>query len=199
MTYSISKQQMVLAFIVLLPVTPNVTISAIATIGAGGVGTAQLQAGAVTSTILANGAVGNAQINADLVQYVKVPMTAAQWLGMYAAPFILIAAPGAGLLTVVHKCVIETTFVSAANAAGGVWGLQYANTVHGAGTAASGTQTAATAFWAASSTTFMPGATESAASATTVNEGVYISNLTQAFTTGDSTYNVHLWYSTVTA
>ena len=70
--------------------------------------------------------------NTNLI-YGKVAMTAAQWNGMYAAPFLLVAAPGANNLIMVHQAALVMTFVSAAYAAGGVVGLQYDSTAHGAG------------------------------------------------------------------
>jgi hypothetical protein len=93
------------------------------------------------------------------------------------------------------------TFVSAAYAAGGVVGIQYDATTHGAGVAASNTEAAAD-FFAAASTAFqfngVSGNTVAISPFTTsVNKGLYLSNLTGAFTTGDGTWVVHLWYSII--
>lgn len=135
----------------------------------------------------------------NIMQYASVAITAAQWNGMYAAPKLLIAAPGANKLIVVHKLDLVMTFVSAAYAAGGVVGGQYDSTVHGAGAAATNTEAAAD-FFAAASTTFqfngVSGNTVAVTPFTTsVNKGLYLSNLTGAFTTGDSTWVAKIWYS----
>ena len=137
-------------------------------------------------------------VNADLLRYARVAMTAAQWNGMYAAPFLLVAAPGANKLIVVERVVEKMTFVAAAYAAGGVVGLQYDNTVHGAGDPATGTEAAAD-FFAAASTAFMQEGNLSTGApfATSVNKGLYISNQTGAFTTGDGTWIVDVWYRIV--
>ena len=138
------------------------------------------------------------QVSTTNLEYVRVAMTAAQWNGMYAAPFLLVAAPGANKLIVVEQVVEKMTFVSAAYAAGGVVGLQYDNTAHLAGDPATGTEAAAD-FFAGASTSFMQSGSLStgAAFTTSVNKGLYISNATGAFTTGDSTWIVDVWYRVV--
>lgn len=134
----------------------------------------------------------------NVLQYASVAITAAQFNGMYAAPFLLIAAPGANNLIVVDRMELVMTFVSAAYAAGGVVAAQYDSTVHGAGVAASNTEAAAD-FFAAASTTFafngVSGNTVGALPfATSVNKGLYLSNATQAFTTGDGTWVAKIHY-----
>jgi hypothetical protein len=136
-----------------------------------------------------------------LLKYTTVAITAAQFNGMYAAPKLLLAAQGANTLIVLHRAALCMTFVSAAYQAGGVVGLQYDATVHGAGVAASGTEAAAD-FFAVASTSFqfngVAGNTVAIAPfSTTVNKGLYLSCLTQDFTTGDSTFVMHLWYSVI--
>jgi hypothetical protein len=129
--------------------------------------------------------------------YTKVAITAAEFNGMYAAPKLLLAAGGANTLIVVKQMALVMTFVSADYAAGGVVAAQYDSTVHGAGVLATATEAAAD-FFAAASTTFR--LTQSLAIApfsTTVNKALYLSNQTQAFTTGDSTFEAHIWYSII--
>ncbi len=137
-------------------------------------------------------------VPATNLNYVAVPITAAQWNGMYAAPKLLVAAQGANTLIVVDRIALLMTFVSADYAAGGVVGAQYDSTAHGAGAAASTTEAAAD-FFAAASTSFelSGGLSTGAPFATSVNKGLYLSNLTQAFTTGDSTWVAHVWYKVV--
>ena len=133
-----------------------------------------------------------------LLHYAVVPMTAAQWNAMYGAPFVLVAAPGANKMIVVDRAVALMTFVSAQYASGGAVALQYDSTVHGGGSAASGTVAAATVNgYAASTGIQLDGALSSVAFTAAVNKGLYISNATGAFTTGDSTWVVHVWYRIV--
>jgi hypothetical protein len=135
--------------------------------------------------------------NTNLI-YTTVAITAAEFNGMYAAPKLLIAAPGANKLIVLQEMILAMTFVSAAYAAGGVVAAQYDSTVHGAGVLASNSEAAAD-FAAAASTSFqfepITGNTVGALPfSTTVNKGLYLSNATGAFTTGDGTWVAHLWY-----
>ncbi len=138
--------------------------------------------------------------NTNLI-YTTVALTAAEFNGMYAAPKLLVAAPGANKLIVLERAVLAMTFVAAAYAAGGVVGFQYDSTVHGAGVAASNTEAAAD-FFAAASTAFqfngVAGNTVAISPfSTTVNKALYLSNLTQAFTTGDGTWVAHIWYKII--
>lgn len=114
----------------------------------------------------------------------QVAMTAAQFNGMYAAPYLLVAAPGANLMTIVNNIQLVMTYGSAAFASGGVVAAQYDSTVNGAGVAASTTEAAAD-FFATASTVFKLNASAVLAPfSTCANKGIYLSNLTGAFTTG---------------
>lgn len=178
-------------------VSPAVTTSALATIGVGGVGAAQIQAGAIETPAFAANAVDSAAMDPQLLKYVKVSITAAEWNGMYAAPKLLVAAGGANKLHVVNRAMLEVDYGGAQFAAGGNFAIQYDNTANGAGILASAAVAAAVATgWAADNIAFMAGA--GTGLATAVNKGLYMSNITAAFTTGTSVVDVHLWYSTVT-
>lgn len=135
--------------------------------------------------------------NTNLI-YTTVAITAAQWNGMYAAPKLLVAAPGANKLIVVNRIALLMTFVSAAYAGGGVVLGQYDTTVHGAGDPATVTETAADFFAGASTAFLLQGSLSTGAAFTTsVNKGLYLSNQTGAFITGDSTWVAHVWYSII--
>lgn len=130
-------------------------------------------------------------------KYTTVAITAAEFNGMYAAPKLLLAAGGANTLQVLDQLQLVMTYGAAAFAGGGVAAVQYDSTANGAGTIASTTLSAAT-FQAAASTTFtMNAGVVALPFSTTVNKGLYLSNLTGAFTTGDSTMVAHLWYRTI--
>jgi hypothetical protein len=124
---------------------------------------------------------------------------------MYAAPKLLLAAPGANKLIVLDRMVLAMTFVSAAYAAGGVVAAQWDSTVHGAGQHASNTEAAADFFAAASSAFMFIGNSGNAATidgglvpfTANVNKALYLSNQTGAFTTGDSTWVAHVWYKII--
>lgn len=147
---------------------------------------------------IASGAVTSAKTAATLMQYAETDLTAAQFNGMYATPVQLVAAPGANKMIIVDKVVLNMTFVSAQYAAGGVVAAQYDSTANGAGSAASGTIAAATVNGYAASTGIMvDGALSSVAFTAAVNKGIYLSNQTAAFTTGDSTWKVQVWYRVV--
>jgi hypothetical protein len=132
-----------------------------------------------------------------LVKYAAVPITAAEFNGAYAAPKLLVAAGGANTMIVLHRVDLLMTYVSANYAAGGVTHIQYDSTANGAGVIASTTLAAAT-FQAAASTGFMfnTGVVPQTFS-TCTNKGLYLSNISGAFTTGDSTFVAHVYYSIV--
>lgn len=187
--------------------TTNVVTSALSAAGAVGtanldnlaVTTAKIDDLAVTTGKLADDAVTSDKISPEVVQYAKVSLSSANFLAMYATPIVLVAAGGANTLHVVERIAFEVDYGGAQFAAGGVVAVQYDSTANGAGAAASAT-TAAAVFnaIAADGVVGAAGSLASATAANTVNKGLYLSNQTAAFTTGSSTVDVHIWYSTVT-
>lgn len=130
-------------------------------------------------------------------KYTTVAISAADFNGMYATPKLLVAAGGANTLVVLDQLQLVMTYGAAAYAAGGVAAVQYDSTANGAGVIASTTLAAAT-FQATASTTFTmnPGVV-ALPFTTTVNKGLYLSNITAAFTTGDSAMVAHVWYRVI--
>lgn len=166
-------------------VATSVTMSGDATIVAAG-----------TLTI-ANNAVTSAKISPLIRKYVTVAISAADFNGMYATPKQLVAAAGANTLIVLDQLQLVMTYGTAAFASGGTAAVQYDSTANGAGVIAS-TTLADTAFQATASTTFtMNAGVVALPFATTVNKGLYLSNITGAFTTGDSTMVAHIWYRVI--
>lgn len=152
--------------------------------------------GAIT---IANNAVTFAKLAETVAKSVTVALTDTQIKGMYAAPVQLVAAPGAGKLILVDRVVLSVTFVAAQYAAGGVITAQYDSTINGAGSAASGTIAAATLNGIAASTQLsVNGASVIAANTACINKGIYLSNQTAAFTTGDSTVSATVYYKIIT-
>lgn len=169
---------------------------------AANVATGVLMSGDMTLTNAGVAAIGankvlSSMLSPLIMKYTTVAITAAQFNGMYAAPKLLLAAGGANTLQVLEQLQLVMTYGSANYAAGGVAAVQYDSTVNGAGVIASSTLSAAT-FQAAASTVFTmnPGVVALPFS-TTVNKGLYLSNVTAAFTTGDSAMVAHLWYRTI--
>jgi hypothetical protein len=167
------------------------TINGVAT----GTGVVQLPGQTVVYTCaVAGNWLANVNGNPNPLQFASIAMTAAQFNGMYAAPFLLIAAPGANKLIYVDSMELVMTFGSADYAAGGVVAAQYDSTVHGAGVLATNSEAAADFFAAASTVFQFAGSVGALPFSTTVNKGLYLSNATQAFTTGDSTWVVKIYY-----
>lgn len=193
------------SFYTVSSVTTNVTVSAFAAAGVVGtanidnlaVTTAKLDNLAVTTGKIAANAVTSAKLAVTTVQYVAVPVTASAFNGMYAAPVQLVAAAGANTLIVLDRVELAMTYGTAAYAAGGVAAVQYDSTANGAGVIAS-TTIAAASFQAAASTSFAfnQGAVLKPFT-TCVNKGLYLSNITGAFTTGDSAMVAHVWYKVI--
>jgi hypothetical protein len=166
---------------------------------AGGVATSVAMSGDVAivasgATTIQSGAIDSGMMNLNMLRYAAVTMSAAQFNGAYAAPHLLVAAGGANTLISLEACYVLMTYVSAQFANGGVAHIQYDSTANGAGVIASTTQAAANFFDAASTALyFNPGVVKQPFT-TAVNKGLYFSNVTGAFDTGDSTFVVHIWY-----
>ena len=180
-------------------VSPNVTVNPFnAVLGPGSVGTANIANDAVTTAQIAPNTVATADLALNTMQYIKVTVSAAEWNGMFAAPKLLIAAPGLNNAIRVYDATFEVDYGGAAFAAGGVTALQYGATVGGAGPKASQTMTAATAIgWVADSLVGLDGDMPTGLAAGMVNQGIYISNATGAFTTGTSVIDISISYKVV--
>lgn len=169
---------------------------------AGGVATSRAVTGDVTIGNTGVTAIGASKVLSSMIsplvlKYAAVAITAAEFNGMYAAPKLLVAAGGANTLLVLDKLDLLMTYGAANYAAGGVAAVQYDSTANGAGVIASSTLSAAT-FQAAVSTGYMfnTGVVPQTFS-TCVNKGLYLSNISGAFTTGDSAFVAHVWYKVI--
>ena len=169
---------------------------------AGGVATSVTMSGDVAiiasgATTIQAGAIDSGMMNLNMLRYTTVTMSAAQFNGAYAAPHLLLAAGGANTLIVLEAAQVLMTYVSAQFANGGVAHIQYDSTANGAGVIASSTQAAANFFDAASTALAFNQGIVKQPFTTAVNKGLYFSNVTGAFDTGDSTFVVHLWYRVI--
>lgn len=153
------------------------------------------------NTVAASGTAGlmvDTGTPTNALRYASVAVTSAEFKGAYAAPKLLIAAPGANQMIVVDQMQMVMTYGSANYANGGVVFAQYDSTANGAGVKATLTEAAAD-FFAAASTTFAFSGTQgntvgALPFSTTVNKGLYLSNATGAFDTGDSAFVVKIFY-----
>lgn len=183
------------------------TITTVSAFPSGTIGTANIQNLAVTQAKIANNAVGSGQIANDAVgstqldpttvQYTSVLITAVAFNGMYFAPAQLVPAAGANTMIVLDRVQLLMTYNSVAFTAGGAVAVQYDSTVNGAGVIASTTNAAAN-FQATTNTgfAFNQGAAVQPFT-TTVNKGLFLSNLTSSFSNGNSAIVAHVWYKVI--
>lgn len=179
-------------------VATAVAMSGDATLSNAGVLT--IGAGAISGSKIASHAVDYANIALDVAASVTVTLTAAQVKALYDTPVQLVAAQGAGKLILIDSILWDIAFVSAQYTAGGAIQAQYGNTVHGAGSPASASIAAAT-LNAVAASGFLAngsGAATLNAPATVENTGVFLSNATADFATGDSTVTLYVRYRVVT-
>jgi hypothetical protein len=163
----------------------------------------QIQALGITAASIANNTLTSTQIAPSVIQFATGTITAAQFNGMSAggaAARPIVAAQGANTLIRIHDFTMELVFGTTQFAAGGAVGLEYGTTALLAGPAASATIPAASFTGAAASSVMgaLGALPVALTAATTVNVGVFMSNTTQAFTTGDSTFNWYVSYSVYT-
>jgi hypothetical protein len=142
-------------------------------------------------------AAGALSLAVTQVKYVKVTATTGQLLAINATPKTIVAAPGAGFTTVIHRSLLVLNYNSAAYANNGVLGLYETNS---AGALLTGTLTLAS-FLAQTADTMLE-LHPSAASATTGltrldNKAVVLTQAAGESITGNSPVDVHCWYSTV--
>lgn len=169
---------------------------------AGGVPTSVAMTGDIAidnagATTIQAAAVDSSMMNANMLRYAAVTMSAAEFNGAYVTPHLLVAAAGANTLLVLEGAYILMTYGTTQFANGGVAHIQYDSTTLGAGIIASTTQAAANFFDAASTALYMNPGVVKQPFTTAVNTGLYFSNVTGAFDTGDSTFVVHIWYRVI--
>lgn len=134
--------------------------------------------------------------------YTAVTLTAAEIKTMYDTPKLLVAAPGAGKLLVLQQLIMIPIYGTATYTAGGVVNVQYTNIVHGSGYWTTTDTPAAALQQTLTVVINVPCDFPSASSyewtlAQIGNQGLYLSNQTADFATGDGTLLCHLWYSVV--
>lgn len=147
------------------------------------------------------GSIDFPQLNPEVSQQVKVPITSTDIKAMYATPFLLIPSQGLNTLIDIQEIIWVITFQSASYAGGGNIRAQYGNAPNGAGAAASGLIGAATLNGVTDSACLANAGTETVLDADQtdcINAPVYLSNITGAFTTGDSDALLYIRYRVIT-
>lgn len=184
-----------IAFSKLEPMTSgNILVGSVADVA-----TEVTMSGDVTIVAAGTTAIGankvlSAMMSPLLLKYATVSISASAFNGMYVTPIQLVAAGGANTLLVLESVDLVMTYGSAQYANGGVIHVQYANTTLGAGIIASSTQAAANVADAASTALHFNAGIVKQPLSTAVNLGLFLSNVSGAFDTGDSTFVAHVRY-----
>lgn len=133
---------------------------------------------------------GSSDINPLVVQYISVPLTSAQILAFNSAAVQVIPNPGANFATIVTDFVVDVAG-GTAYAAGGTVGLYYGGTNTFIAGSISTQFTSTTG-----STVYLSGPTSALAVVTGTAVVVGMAGTT-AFTTGNETATVQVWYATI--
>lgn len=156
-------------------------------------------AGNIVDSAISGSSVSSLITQVSGVTTVSVSLNTAAVTGAYAAPALLIAAPGAGKTILVQEASVYTASTgNTAYATGTSPVIQYDTTVHGAGTAA--TSALATGDITAASSQVKSLSNPTGALTAITNKGLYFSNATGAYTAGTGTNIViSITYQVVTA
>ena len=118
----------------------------------------------------------------------KFQVSSASILAMFGAAVPVIPAPGLSKGIIIEQILVQTNPGTINYAAGGVVNLQY----HGGSAVHAGTIAAAVLISGTQTFNLLAGI--SAGLQVPVNTGVDITNITGAFTTGNGTLTVTIWY-----
>lgn len=158
-------------------------------------GIAEVVAGSLQATNFANNTIGSDQIAKNVLQYASVPLTSAQILAMFTTPVSLVAAGGANTILVPQRWMFTLIFNSVAYTSGGTVNIQYGNTGSGGGTAIGNTLAANQVTSGTSLNNLVMLGSTNIVLTPGVNQGIFVTNATGVFATGNSTARIHLWYT----
>lgn len=142
----------------------------------------------------------SSQINST-TEYLKkvITLSSSDIKNMYATPVVAIASPGSNTMIQVHTALVEFVYVAPAYSGGSPTGqiyLQYGNAAHGAGgtiipftSIINNTANYVISDWVYNYQT--------STASNVVGQSVYLSNPVAAYTTGNGTANVTIFYSIV--
>ena len=129
---------------------------------------------------------------------VTISITAADVIAAYTTPKVLVAAPAAGFRYIVTSVQYDILYGTAQFTGGGLFGVQINNTANGLGKAVHNFLAGGQLNAASENSVYTTVSTAlSGDSADYVAQGIYFSNKTAAFATGDSNIDIHITYSTV--
>ena len=154
-------------------------------------------------TAIGAGKVLRTMLSPLLLQYAVIPVTAAEFNGMYASPKLLIPAAGPNTMIILMRATLVMTYGGTPFVGIGNVVIQYGATIHGAGIPASTDIVSAEIPSTHTDAMFpMVGKDDTGGLSTLpfsqgVNIGLYLSNSTQPFTSGNSNFQVHVWYSVI--
>jgi hypothetical protein len=135
-------------------------------------------------------AVHTADVSQTLVQHVAVTLTTAQILTLNATPIVLLPAPGAGMSNIIDYGLFRYISGGTAFASGGTITIGYVS-----GAAVVNTIANTVINSTSSSDTVL---VTSASNITALqNTAIQITNATGAFTTGNGSVTINLWYSII--
>lgn len=127
---------------------------------------------------------------------VSLPVTAAQFKAMYTTPLLLIAGVGGTYIRIESAILHMLAGGTVAYADGGAILLQYGNTIHGAGVAATNTIAAATVIaWGTTPSIVLTEGVLTDNTMANINAGIYLSCQTGDFTAGDANFVLDISYS----
>lgn len=153
-------------------------------------------ASAVATADLAAQSVTSAKIAEAVMQFVQVPLTAAQIIAMGTTPISLIAAQGAGKIIIVHSILFKMVRTSTAFTGGGAVEFRYTDA---SGAKVSADVAAALITTGGAGTAYAHVAGIEASITPVANAALVITNATAAFAAGTGTAQVSISYRVVTA
>jgi hypothetical protein len=149
----------------------------------------------VSTNALQFGSVNSYALNTNCIQYVKIPLTSGQFNNMFTSPIELVSPAGAHTIVVPLEFYLEVIFGGQIVVGGGTIGLQWGSQAALGGVVCTNLITQATAVgWTANAFNVCLGATSNGSAANVVNTGIYMSNATENFFLGNSTYNAYVKY-----
>jgi len=146
---------------------------------------------------LSNDIVGYANLSSAVIKEIQVIVTDAEFIAMYATPKLLIPSAGPGNLILLDDILIDFMYGGVQYTGGGRIAAQYGNTNHGNGPKASSTVGEDTIDGLVTETAIYvnggAGAVVADMSAI-VNTGIYLSNISAPFATGNSDLVLYIRY-----
>lgn len=124
-------------------------------------------------------------------------ISAAELMSMLSTPVLILGAPGVGKCYLVDKCFLQLNYGDQAFLLGGNIKFQYGNTAGGGGTGVCDTFSSSVLTTSSNNGQMQGGTFAKTAKTNYENQGIYLTNSTLSFTTGDGTATYMIWYTIV--